>query len=113
MPEENAGMWSIPGSMLYTPAFGMRRYVPVWLRVLRANRGLDSALRQKRVFHLWFHPTDLTCRTEAMLDGLRKIFERAASLRDAGQLDILSMRDLIPTRTESGAPDDAEILSNV
>lgn len=112
MPRCNAGMWSIPGSMLYTPAFGMRRYVPVWLRVLRANRGLNAALRQKRVFHLWFHPTDLTCRTEAMLDGLRRIFERATSLRDAGQLDILPMRDLIPADLRSGEQDHADVLSN-
>jgi len=112
MPQPNAGMWSIPGSMLYTPAFGMRRCVPVWLRVLRANRGLDAALRRKRVFHLWFHPTDLTCRTEAMLDGLRRIFERAARLRDAGELDILPMRALIPAGEERGEQDRAEVLSN-
>jgi hypothetical protein len=112
MPQENQGMWSIPGSMLYTPAFGLRRYLPVWLRVLRANRGLNAALRQKRLFHLWFHPTDLTRRTEAMLDGLRQIFERAASLRDAGQLDILPMRDLIPADVESGEQDNADVLSN-
>jgi hypothetical protein len=112
MPVRNAGMWSIPGSMLYTPAFGMRRCVPVWLRVLRANRGLNAALRQKRVFHLWFHPTDLTCRTEAMLEGLRAIFERAAALRDAGQLDILPMRDLIPATMASGEQDNAQVLSN-
>ena len=112
MPQENQGMWSIPGSMLYTPAFGLRRYVPVWLRVLRAKRGLNAALRQKRVFHLWFHPTDLTRRTDAMLDGLRRIFQRAASLRDAGQLDILPMRDLIPADVRNGERDNAEVLSN-
>jgi hypothetical protein len=98
--------------MLYTPAFGVRRCVPVWLRVLRANRGLNAALRQKRVFHLWFHPTDLTCRTEAMLGGLRQIFTRAARLRDAGQLDILPMRDLIPAAVASKGQGNAEILSN-
>lgn len=112
LPRKNAGMWNVPGSMLYTPAFGVRRCVPVWLRVLRANRGLNAALRQKRVFHLWFHPTDLTCRTEAMLGGLRQIFARAASLRDAGQLDILPMRDLIPAAVASKGQGNAEILSN-
>jgi hypothetical protein len=112
MPQENTGMWNIPGSMLYTPAFGLRRYVPVWPRVLRANRGLNAALRQKRLFHLWFHPTDVTCRMEAMLDGLRRIFQRAASLRDAGQLDILPMRDLIPADVDSGERDNAGVLSN-
>ena len=106
MPRQEAGMWNIPGSMLYTPSPGLRQYVPVWLRVLRANRGLSAALRQKRVFHLWFHPTDLTCRTDAMLGGLRQIFERVARLRDEGQLDILPMCDLIPADTEGGKEDE-------
>jgi hypothetical protein len=43
---------------------------------------------------------------------LRLIFERAASLRDAGQLDILPMRDLIPADAASGEQDNAEVLSN-
>ena len=95
-PIYRSGMWNIPGSMLYTPSFGPRGFVPVWLRVLRGRRGLDAAVRRKRIFHLWFHPTDLVCRMDAMLDGLRRIFEHAARLRDSGQLVILPMRDLAP-----------------
>ena len=33
------GMVAIPGSMLFTPSFGVRRYIPVSLRVKRADRG--------------------------------------------------------------------------
>jgi hypothetical protein len=101
LPRLEDGLWNIPGSMLYTPAFGVRRILPVWLRVLRANRGLDRAIRRREVFHLWFHPTDLARRTDAMLDGLRRIFERAARLRDAGTLDILPMRALLPANRKT------------
>ena len=31
LPENEGGIWNIPGSMLYTPSFGARRCVPVWL----------------------------------------------------------------------------------
>jgi hypothetical protein len=98
VPTDEGGIWNIPGSMLYTPSFGSRRYVPVWLRVLRARRGLQEAVRRKQIFHLWFHPTDVVCRMEAMLNGLRRIFEQVAKLRDDGLLDVRSMRDLVPTR---------------
>jgi hypothetical protein len=93
---EEAGIWNIPGSMLYTPSFGTRCCVPVWLRVLRAKRGLDQAVRRQEIFHLWFHPTDLACRKDAMLDGLRRIFEHAANLRESGRMVVRSMRDLVP-----------------
>ena len=96
MPQEESGIWNIPGSMLYTPSFGSRRYVPVWMRVLRAKRGLDHAVKQKQIFHLWFHPTDVVCRMDAMLDGLRRIFDHAARLRESGKLVVRPMRDLIP-----------------
>jgi hypothetical protein len=92
---EREGLWNIPGSMLYTPSFGMRRFVPVWLRVWRGKKGLAEAVRRKQVFHLWFHPTDLACRMDAMLGGMEAIFREVAWLRDAGQLDVLSMGDLV------------------
>jgi hypothetical protein len=102
MPVEENGIWNIPGSMLYTPSFGTRKFVPVWMRVRRAKRGLDLAVRKKQVFHLWFHPTDLACRADAMLDGLERIFRHAAELRDAGKLRVKTMRDLVPA-TEAAA----------
>jgi peptidoglycan/xylan/chitin deacetylase (PgdA/CDA1 family) len=99
--KEEGGLWNIPGSMLYTPSHGTRRYLPVWLRVLRARRGLDHAVRRGEIFHLWFHPTDLAGRADAMLYGLRRIFEHAASLRQSGRMEFRSMRDLTPASSES------------
>jgi hypothetical protein len=106
MPSEESGMWNIPGSMLYTPSHGSRRYLPVWMRVLRAQRGLDNAVRRGQIFHLWFHPTDLAGRVDAMIGGLRKIFEHAARLRESGQLMVCPMRDLVPSSEFAGSEEE-------
>ena len=96
MPTQQRGVWNIPGSMLYTPSFGARQVVPVWMRVRRAKAGLNRAVKRNQVFHLWFHPTDLACRKDAMLSGLERIFEYAAELRSAGKLRVKTMRELVP-----------------
>lgn len=85
------GLWELPGSMLYTPSHGIRQYIPVSLRVLRARKGLRMAAQNKELFHLWFHPTDLAVRRKAMLDGLREILDTASELREQGKIEILSM----------------------
>ena len=92
LPEWNEnGLWDIPGSMLYTPSHRLRRYIPVQLRVLRAQKGLRAAARHRRVFHLWFHPTDVVVRQRAMLDGLARILDLASELRERNRLVILPM----------------------
>ncbi|HEY7409743.1 MAG TPA: polysaccharide deacetylase family protein [Vicinamibacteria bacterium] len=96
LPERVDGtLWNVPGSMIYFPAHGVRRLLPVSRRALRALRGLEAAARERRVFHLWFHPTNLADATDAMMGGLRTIFERAASLRDRSLLDIRPMGALV------------------
>jgi peptidoglycan/xylan/chitin deacetylase (PgdA/CDA1 family) len=97
MPSVDAnGMWNVPGSMIYFPMHGFRKWIPMFLRVKRATKGLNAAARKKEVFHLWFHPTNLGDHTEAMFRGLRSILEHAANLRDRGNLDVLPMRALVP-----------------
>lgn len=92
----SSGLWNLAGSMSYLPAHGVRKYIPVSFRVTRARRGLDAAVRQKKIFHLWFHPTDLAHSPDPMLDGLREIFRHAADLRNLGDLEILPMAATLP-----------------
>jgi hypothetical protein len=106
--EQQRGLWNIPGSMLYTPSFGARQVVPVWMRVRRAKAGLDRAVKRNQVFHLWFHPTDLACRKDAMLKGLERIFAYAAKLRSADRLRVKTMRDLAPPAGAAGQLADRE-----
>jgi hypothetical protein len=97
LPEQSdAGIWNVPGSMIYFPMHGVRRFIPISLRVKRAIKGLDAAARQKRIFHLWFHPTNLADQTETMFTGLRMILEHARSLRARDELTILPMGSLAP-----------------
>jgi peptidoglycan/xylan/chitin deacetylase (PgdA/CDA1 family) len=85
------GLVDIPGSMVYFPAHGIRRWVPMAWRVKRALRGLEAAVRLNRIFHLWMHPTNMADSTDAMFGGLRTIIGRAAYLRAKGALDVLPM----------------------
>src|SRR5262249_35015372 len=95
LPEQaQPGLWNIPGSMIYFPMHGLRRYIPLRLRVRRAGRGLEAAARRRRVFHLWFHPTNLADQTEAMFAGLERILEHARGLCDRGELVIRPMAAL-------------------
>ena len=83
--------WNIPGSMLYFPMHGRRRYIPLSVRVRRAEKGLTRAARERKIFHLWFHPTNLADESERMFAGLRRVFERAGALRDSGAIVFRSM----------------------
>jgi hypothetical protein len=89
------GLWNLPGSMVYFPRHGPRRWVPMSFRVNRAVKGLNAAAARRQVFHLWFHPTNLVDQDGAMLDGLRQILVRAESLRDEGRLDFLPMAGVV------------------
>lgn len=85
------GLWNVPASMVYFPMHGPRRHVPVSLRVRRARRGLEAAVKRRGVFHLWLHPTNLACETEAMFRGLRRILERVRALRQCRAIEVLPM----------------------
>jgi len=84
----------IPGSMVYFPAHGLRRFVPMSWRVQRALKGLDAAVDRQRIFHLWTHPTNLVDEMDAMFEGLRQILQHAARLRREGVLAMMTMGEL-------------------
>jgi len=95
LPEQTeTGLWNIPGSMIYFPMHGFRRYIPVSRRVKRAIKGLNAAVEQSRIFHLWFHPTNFADSTDAMFEGLRRILICARSLRDQERLMFKSMGEI-------------------
>lgn len=92
---DESGLWDIPGSAMYFPMHGGRRFLPVSWRIRRAIKGLDAAARQRGIFHFWFHPTNLADETENMFAGLRAIFVHARNLRDRGQLDLLPLGKIV------------------
>ena len=57
-----------------------------------ASRMLDQLTRGAECFHVWLHPFNLA-ETSAHLPRFKRFMARAADLRDAGQIEILTMRD--------------------
>jgi peptidoglycan/xylan/chitin deacetylase (PgdA/CDA1 family) len=94
MPLNEEGIWNIPGSMIFLPMHGIRRYIPASRRAARAVRGLDRAAKERRIFHLWFHPTNLSIEIEPMFAALERILIHAKALRDAGALDVMTMMQI-------------------
>jgi hypothetical protein len=93
---EPDGLVSVPGSMIYFPMHGLRRFLPVSVRVRRAKKGLAAAVRERGVFHLWTHPTNLADETEAMFGGLAAILAEVGDLRAQGRLDVRTLGSLRP-----------------
>lgn len=94
LPYRVGELWNVPGSMIYLPAHGIRRLIPVQSRVRRALKGLDAAARERKLFHLWLHPTNLADRQLEMVAGLRAVLAHAAELRDRGELAVAPMGQL-------------------
>jgi peptidoglycan/xylan/chitin deacetylase (PgdA/CDA1 family) len=85
------GLWNVPGSMLLLHRGGVRRAIPVASRVAKGKAGLARAVREGKIFHLWFHPFNLAHDRGAMFAALRGILAEAARLRDRGALDVRTM----------------------
>jgi peptidoglycan/xylan/chitin deacetylase (PgdA/CDA1 family) len=85
------GVVNIPASMMYFPMHGVRRFVPLGARVRRATKGIDLAARERRVFHLWCHPTNFADEMDRMFDGFGQILRHISRLRDRGDIDVLTM----------------------
>jgi peptidoglycan/xylan/chitin deacetylase (PgdA/CDA1 family) len=95
-------LWNIPGSMMLFPMHGRRRHIPASLRVRRAMKGLERAAQERRIFHLWFHPTNLADETARMFEALNTIFEHVKALRSTGELAVAPMASL-PELIREGA----------
>jgi peptidoglycan/xylan/chitin deacetylase (PgdA/CDA1 family) len=106
LPERTHGLINIPGSMMFFPMHGARRHIPISRRVRRALKGLESAARERRVMHLWFHPTNFADETDTMLGGLRTVLAEVARRRERSELDVLPMVELAAGVSETRAAAD-------
>ncbi|MFV0389612.1 MAG: hypothetical protein ACK5NT_12750 [Pyrinomonadaceae bacterium] len=88
------GIVNIPGSMLYFPSHGKRKYIPNSRRVIRAKKGIMKAAIEGRIFHFWFHPTNMVDEAEQMFSGLDLILQYVSELREKGILENLTMGEI-------------------
>jgi SAM-dependent methyltransferase len=99
------GLVNVPGSMLLLGRDGLRRHIPARNLQRMAFKGLERAVTEGAVFHLWFHPSNFAHDTAVQLQTLDAILAYAAELRRTGVLEIIPMGE-IAERTRHG---DAEV----
>jgi hypothetical protein len=104
--QSGEGLIDIPGSMLLLARNGARRFVFPAVTRAKLNKGLARSRDRKRIFHLWFHPSNFYFRREEQLATLAWFLEQAADQASRGDLEILTMgecsRRLIGSTVPSG-----------
>ncbi|MCL4479590.1 MAG: polysaccharide deacetylase family protein [Deltaproteobacteria bacterium] len=94
------GLFNIPGSMLYLAKDGVRSFIPVSFRVKKAKKGIDKAIKNKEIFHLWFHPFNLVGHYEdKMLSAFEEILQYANVKKKEGILKIMTMQQIVERYT--------------
>ncbi len=93
-PSKSMGIVNIRGSLYFVSGRGLRKYIPKGLRFMKAKMGMDNAIKQNAVFHLWFHPVDFADDTEKLFLDLENILKYADSKRKEGLLEIKTMSQI-------------------
>ncbi|MDD4899235.1 MAG: hypothetical protein PHT31_00960 [Candidatus Omnitrophica bacterium] len=92
--KDEFGMVNIPDSMLFSGRDGIRRVIPGSALVKMGKAGLDKAAETGKIFHLWFHPSNFTCKTKQQFSALEKILNYAVLLKQNGRLEVLTLNDI-------------------
>ena len=88
LPMWKDGIWEIPGSMSFDSQL-MRLTV-----LSRAKGGLERAIRDNKVFHVWLHPWSLLL-SKSLAQDLEKLLTFVADKRDEGNLQVMTLEDFI------------------
>jgi len=90
---DETGMVNIPDSMLLLSRNSSRSLVLPGNLIKMGIAGLSRAVERGEIFHLWFHPSNFTHKTEKQFYILEAILKHAQKLRDESKLDILTMQE--------------------
>lgn len=81
-------------SAVLTLRHGIRRRIPAAALRRRFVDPLDQAVRSGGIYHLWTHPWNLAIPGSDAFDLLAEVCDRAATLRDRGDLEVLTMDEV-------------------
>ena len=94
---DNHGLYYTRGSLLFKKNhFGLKKHIPMRTYQIKAKKGIDRAIREKRTFHLWFHPFNFAYDEESHFNSLENVLIYAREAESQGKLRICTMKDLIP-----------------
>lgn len=90
----NDKLVEVKGSMLFRFAHGASRFIPKGVRLRKAKKGIDKAIEEGKVFHLWLHPISFAWKTTELFEEFEEILKYAASRRKEGNLKILTLQQI-------------------
>ncbi|MBC7815161.1 MAG: polysaccharide deacetylase family protein [Burkholderiales bacterium] len=97
---------NLPASQFLMTYDGPRTLIPTASRIRQAQLGLDRAVKQGRLYHLWFHPFNLGQGTPGrMFAALEAILEDVSHRRERGDIRIMTMEQAA-TWILNGMPDE-------
>jgi len=91
--ERGSTLVELPTSLLLMSRRGVRRVVAPPVMKAKLRGGLRAASEEKKLFHLWFHPSNFYFDSEQQFAILEACLEEAAALRKRGELNIQTMRE--------------------
>jgi hypothetical protein len=90
----DSGLINIPDSLLLLGRNGLRTLVTPGVMKRKLRCGLAAAANRSEIFHLWFHPSNFSYDTETQLAIFEDALMFAATLRQAGRLQIATMETI-------------------
>lgn len=88
------GIVNIPASLHFLSNRGIRKFIPKGVRLEKAKKGIDKAIRERKIFHLWTHPLDIVDQNGELFDELKQIIEYVVEKRDRKLLNIKTMEGI-------------------
>lgn len=84
------GLINIPASLCYNK----KPLIPLELIVRKAKKGIDRAVEEKKIMHLYTHLINFGTAPDvkAFIEGFENILAHASSMREGSELEITTMR---------------------
>ncbi|MCI0619606.1 polysaccharide deacetylase family protein [Candidatus Wolfebacteria bacterium] len=86
-----SGLVNIPESLLFVSRKGVQRMLPARQAYRKVVWCLNRAVKQRRVFHLWFHPSNFSYDTDTQFVIFERVLAYAAELQKEGRLACMTM----------------------
>jgi len=95
LPEiHNSGLINIPDSMLLLGRNGLRKFLPRTLLLNKGIKGINMAAKKRRIFHLWFHPSNFSYETDKQFEIIDLMLRKVVALRENNQIEVLPLKKI-------------------
>lgn len=89
---DDEGLYNIPASRFLRPYSKKLSFLEYW-RLRRIKRGMLAAAKQRRVYHLWWHPHNFGTNLDKNIRFLEKILQYYQYLREKYRFESLTMSE--------------------